>query len=123
MMKKILLSLCCLSFSLLAQTNPLNDVLQQIEQLENNSDPKCYATASRLEDFMFGTPLSDQARFDKHQLQQQWLQNHWQLASELAKTAALTVVDAPQVKQALKQSFDFSQNSFLFLKALHVIPL
>ena len=36
--------------------------------LEGAQEPKCYATASRLEDFLYGTPLSDEARFRKNDL-------------------------------------------------------
>ena len=37
-------------------------VIGQIEKLESNKDAKCHATASRLENFMYGTPLSFEAR-------------------------------------------------------------
>ena len=36
-------------------------MIDTIAQLEDRRDPKCYATASRLEDFMYGTPLSEGA--------------------------------------------------------------
>ncbi|NNE26773.1 MAG: CRTAC1 family protein [Saprospiraceae bacterium] len=37
-------------------------VIGMIERLESQKDAKCYATANRLEDFMYGTPLSEEAR-------------------------------------------------------------
>ncbi|MCB0687220.1 MAG: CRTAC1 family protein [Saprospiraceae bacterium] len=40
----------------------MNQIVEKIANLENVKDPKCYATANRLEDFMYGTPLSDEAR-------------------------------------------------------------
>jgi len=67
------------SYSIIAQSasNPtvavkktsLYDILQEIQLLENKNDPKCYAAASRLENFMFGTPLTHDARFNKNNLQ------------------------------------------------------
>ena len=46
-------------------------IIQKIQNLESAKDPKCYATASRLEDFMFGTPLSDDARGLKIDIQKE----------------------------------------------------
>jgi len=40
-----------------------------IEKLENQRDPKCDATATRLENFMYGTPLSVDGREKKVELQ------------------------------------------------------
>ena len=94
-----------------AQGNDLQGVLQQIEQLENKSDPKCYATASRLEDFMFGTPLSDQARFDKHQAQKNWLLNQWQLASQLAQSEGASEISPPVLKRSLDHIFSSQQDA------------
>ena len=56
-MKKCLLGFLCLSFfsSVNAQSldsQGLDEILADIQQLEGARDPKCYATASRLEDFM-----------------------------------------------------------------------
>ncbi|MDH7447522.1 CRTAC1 family protein [Aquimarina sp. 2201CG14-23] len=44
-------------------------IIKQIEELEKDKDPKCYATANRLEDFMYGTPLSEDARNFKIEIQ------------------------------------------------------
>ncbi len=37
-------------------------ILSAIETLESGSDAKCYSSASRFEDFLYGTPLGDDAR-------------------------------------------------------------
>ena len=66
----IVLMCCSIPFSP-AQTNW---VLQVMENLEKNRDPKCYATASRLEDFIYGTPLSPEARDAKNVIQKTFLQ-------------------------------------------------
>ena len=56
-------------------------IISSIEVLEAQKDPKCHATANRLEDFMFGTPLSFEAREKRIALQKQLVQNIWSLAS------------------------------------------
>ena len=100
------LMLC--SFGSVADTVRLDQILGSIEQLEKNNEPKCYATASRLEDFMFGTPLSDEARFEKNQRQQQWLQAVWLKASEQARSEGLTQVGAKHIYQRVKGYFDYA---------------
>jgi hypothetical protein len=46
----------------------LRSIFAEIVSLESKSDPKCHATASRLENFVYGTALSDEARFLKNDL-------------------------------------------------------
>ncbi|MCB1096447.1 MAG: CRTAC1 family protein [Verrucomicrobiae bacterium] len=45
-----------------------SSIFAEITSLESKSDPKCHATASRLEDFVYGTRLSDEARFLKNEM-------------------------------------------------------
>ena len=52
-------------------------VIGQIEQLESNKDAKCHATASRLEDFMYGTPLSFEARDKRIAFQKKYVRTLW----------------------------------------------
>ena len=49
--------------------SPYQVIVESIESLESNRDPKCHATASRLENFMFGTPLTPEAREHRIELQ------------------------------------------------------
>lgn len=70
--------------SAFASNNSLSTILEAINQLERKSEPKCYATASRLEDFMFGTPLNQEARFAKNILQKRYVKQIWVAASQLA---------------------------------------
>lgn len=94
------------------QTSPgLDAILQQIEQLEANSEPKCYATASRLEDFMFGTPLTDKARFAKNLLQKQWIEQVWQQASEVAGKRFDKTVSAADIQQVVAKIFRVSKDN------------
>src|SRR6185436_19123192 len=54
----------CILFSLPALAQ-VPTIIKEIGELESVRDPKCYATASRLEDFIYGTPLEPEARFQK----------------------------------------------------------
>lgn len=53
------------------QNSSASDIINKIYQLEKNRDPKCYATANRLEDFMYGTPLDEDARNLKIEIQKE----------------------------------------------------
>ena len=73
-----------------ASAQSLDQILADIEDLEADKDPKCYATASRLEDFMYGTPLSDEARFQKNRLQKRLAEIVWRIpGDDTAITAAV----------------------------------
>ncbi|HEY0372625.1 MAG TPA: hypothetical protein VGD79_11525, partial [Thermoanaerobaculia bacterium] len=56
-------------------------IIDEIGELEGVRDPKCYATASRLEDFIYGTPLESEARFEKIALQKAYIRDVWTKAS------------------------------------------
>lgn len=108
-MKK--LAVCVVAFSLIAAPfasaqapSALDGILADIQTLEGNSDPKCYATASRLEDFMYGTPLTDEARFQKNRLQKRLAGLVWRRAGEGAGT-----VSAGQIDAAFNDFVSFSQ--------------
>ncbi|WP_299880389.1 CRTAC1 family protein [uncultured Cocleimonas sp.] len=90
----------------------ISDILSSIKDLEGRKDPKCYATASRLENFMYGTPLTDAARFAKNNLQAQWVNDVWERASNLAKQNKQTDINAEHIKTASKSILDFSKNTF-----------
>lgn len=79
-------------------------VLKAIGQLEDKRDPKCYATASRLEDFMYGTPLSEEARFHKIDLQKQLIFSIWTQASRLAQQQGSLDVKASQIQATYQLS-------------------
>jgi len=70
-------------------------ILARIAALEADKDPKCHATASRLEDFMFGTELEPAARFAEHRRQQAWALAAWRRAHEAA--GAASVISAKHV--------------------------
>lgn len=57
--------------------SPFQPVLTEMEVLESARDAKCHATASRLEDFIYGTPLSMEARNARIDFQQQLVYSIW----------------------------------------------
>ena len=59
-------------------------ILQAIGSLEGRSDPKCHATASRLEDLIYGTPLAPDARFSKNALLKELVLATWRAAAKQA---------------------------------------
>src|SRR4051812_3483955 len=68
-------------------------IIKEIDQLESQRDPKCYATANRLEDFIYGTSLDFDARAEKIALQKQLIRGLWIKASEAAKGKAQIGID------------------------------
>lgn len=79
----------------------LDNIINEIEKFESKNDPKCYATASRLEDFMFGTPLSFDARNTKNHLQKILLKELWESASAQAITNDNSMVTAQHINRVL----------------------
>ncbi len=56
------LILCSPAIAQNTEVETVDFIIEKIANLESTKDPKCYATANRLEDFMYGTPLTDAAR-------------------------------------------------------------
>ena len=59
------------------QATNCQPIIQQIGQLESKKDPKCHATASRLEDFLYGTPLNFEARSQRMTFQKDLVKKLW----------------------------------------------
>jgi hypothetical protein len=75
-------------------------IMDAMRTLESNSDAKCHSTASRFEDFLFGTPLSESGRASRTALQRILAKTIWDQASENAKAKGLTVVSDEELKAA-----------------------
>lgn len=88
----------------------ISDIINSIQNLEGQNDPKCYATASRLENFIYGTPLTDAARFAKNNLQAQWVNHIWKKASILAKQKQQSEIKVENIQLAYKDIFNYSKN-------------
>jgi len=73
-------------------------ILDRIGALEAESDAKCNSTASRFEDFLFGTPLSEAARLEKTRLQKALARQLWFPASDAARAAGESAVTAGRIE-------------------------
>lgn len=94
----------------LVRADTLMDIVGNIQKLEGQNEPKCFATASRLEDFMYGTPLTDEARFAKNALQTEWVEQIWKSTSKSALKANSKQVDQKQIDAELSSIFEYQQN-------------
>src|SRR5215212_11591250 len=83
-------------------------IIDEIGKLESVRDPKCYATASRLEDFMYGTPLEAEARFEKIALQKKFIRAAWDEASSAARAAGKSQVDPDSLRPVLQRMAPYS---------------
>jgi hypothetical protein len=102
MSRFVLLALVALALPLFAQV-PV--IIEEIGELEGVRDPKCYATASRLEDFIYGTPLESEARFEKIALQKAWIRAAWAKAS----SAGVKELDANALRPVLQAAVPYTQ--------------
>jgi hypothetical protein len=79
-------------------------LLSAIEELEAAHDAKCYSSASRFEDFLFGTPLEARARHAHTELQKRFAERVWRRAAERSTAAGVDAVrslDIAAVRGAL----------------------
>ena len=70
-----------------------------IEQLESEHDAKCHSTASRFEDFLFGTPLSAEARIANDEAKKSVAQRLWSAASRSALAAGDATIGARPINR------------------------
>ena len=57
-------------------------IVDSIQNLEQQKDAKCHATATRLEQFIYGTPLTEKARYAKTSLQKEFALAAWRQLTE-----------------------------------------
>jgi hypothetical protein len=105
-MRHAVLLVCILAVSASAQ---VPTIIQEIGELESVRDPKCYATASRLEDFIYGTPLESDARFEKIALQKAFIRPLWEKAS--AAAAGQSEISVDVLRPVLQAAVPYSQNA------------
>src|SRR5438034_6437243 len=84
-------------------------IVKEIGDLEGVRDPKCYATAGRLEDFIYGTPLETGARFEKIALQKQLIRDLWVKATAAATAAGRTSIDVERLRPILQAAVPYVQ--------------
>ena len=84
-------------------------IVKEIGDLEAVRDPKCYATASRLEDFIYGTPLESEARFRKIALQKQLIRDAWIKAT--AAASGKEKIDADTLRPILQSIVPYEKTA------------
>ena len=75
-------------------------ILSAIEQLESEHDAKCHSTASRFEDFLFGTPLSARARFAHEESKKRVARQLWLAASRSALQSGDATIEPRHIDPA-----------------------
>ena len=97
------------SSQLLAADKSLDNLVNSMGELEDKNDPKCYATASRLEDFIYGTPLTDEARFGKIDLQKNVILSVWEEASKQAMQSGKQTITPEVLNPTLNSRLKIKQ--------------
>ena len=82
-------------------------IVDEIHRLEGVRDPKCHATASRLEDLIYGTPLTAEARFRKNDLQKELTLAIWAAASDKARQRGLSEIPRDVLDEARRAFLDY----------------
>ncbi len=87
----------------------LSPTLNSITDLESSRDPKCHATATRLQNLIYGTPLSEGGRFKKTDMQKAFVSTAW----HLAKPGDDGQIDKVEISNALQRlvKFESSENT------------
>jgi hypothetical protein len=78
-------------------------ILSAIETLESGSDAKCYSSASRFEDFLYGTPLGDEARQAEGNQQKRLVEQIWSAASRVAVEAGEDTLARHRIREQLDE--------------------
>ena len=98
--------------------NSLPGLLENLSSLETEKDPKCHATATRLEYLIYGTELEDKARYLKNQYQKLIAKQLWLLGQQRAATGdSLTEHHIAQVE------FDNLKSELDALSGDHIVHL
>lgn len=111
MLYQLFIGVLSLTLTVATHANSADNIINEIQKFESEKDPKCYATASRLEDFMFGTPLSDSARFEKNALAKQLTLEVWQQSAQNRSITGSSPLTAQEIEPVLNQLFRVTINS------------
>lgn len=92
------------------------ELLDQIGDFEGQRDPKCAATANRLEDFMYGTPLLEEARIKRAELQKGVILRIWKTASDSGSETG--VIDSQSIKLACTSVLEMTEQNDQFVSQI-----
>jgi enediyne biosynthesis protein E4 len=85
-------------------------IIGQIGNLESQRDPKCHATASRLEDFIYGTPLSFEARNKRIEFQKAYVKTVWLDYTKTLNNHSGKVDQLALFKESEKKFFSYTKD-------------
>ncbi len=80
-------------------------ILAALERLESGHDAKCHSTASRFEDFLYGTPLGDDGRSANIEQQKRLVRRLWSRASASAAAAGRAAVGSEHLEAEAARLF------------------
>ncbi len=92
------------------ELSDFQSTIQQMGILESQNDAKCHATASRLEDFIYGTPLSFSAREHRIAFQKNYVKNLWLAYSAAISKDGTAVNQLALFKQIEQKYFQYKTN-------------
>jgi hypothetical protein len=104
----------------------LSQIIDKIYELEKKKDPKCYATANRLEDFMYGTPLNEDARNLKIEIQKEiiyYLRTESAKLAEKESSTAITLKDLNPILEALPAFKKIANGDFTYPLKKEIITI
>ena len=108
----LFLSFLLVQSMMLLSQSPTSEqtILNSIENLESTKDAKCHATASRLEDFMYGTPLSPDGRNDRIMFQKNFVKLLW---TEFTRQKNSSTLNDIELFRSIEQRLiRYQQNEF-----------
>ena len=108
---RFLILVTCLGLAETAAAQ-VETIVKSIGDLESVRDPKCYATASRLEDFIYGTPLDVSARVEKIGLQKRLILPIWKQASTDDPSGPISAAALAPLLQAAVPAKETSDGSW-----------
>ena len=108
---KVLLVLLLLPLATFCQElSSISTIINKIYELEKEKDPKCYATANRLEDFMFGTPLNEDARNLKIEIQKEIIYYLRKKGSQKAKKEGSKKIETKHLQPIINNLSSYKKN-------------
>jgi hypothetical protein len=84
-------------------------IMDQIRKLKGARDPKCYATASRLDDLIYSTRLAPDVRLTKNDVQKNLIVAIWRAGSERAAAQGLTEVPKGVLRDYAKRFLKYGR--------------
>ncbi|AUC81880.1 hypothetical protein [Lacinutrix sp. Bg11-31] len=88
----------------------VSEIISKIYDLEKEKDPKCYATANRLEDFIYGTPLNEDARNLKIEVQKEIIYYIRKKGSEKAENEGLKFIQPKHIQPIINNLSSYTKN-------------